>query len=142
MRIAIPMLIPLGTLRKRLSELPKDKEIITFCAISLRGYEASLILRNAGTLCRLIAQDSRQSSHSARPWRRNLSLTQQGPNIHFLKADRERHVSAFEKLGSTYRRRRIGAGILGLRWYSRVPSFSPCIQAAFERTHFPDTVSS
>jgi rhodanese-related sulfurtransferase len=28
--------------------LRKDKEIITFCAISLRGYEASLILRAAG----------------------------------------------------------------------------------------------
>jgi rhodanese-related sulfurtransferase len=35
-------------LRKRLAEIPKDKEIITFCAISLRGYEASLILRAAG----------------------------------------------------------------------------------------------
>ena len=42
------MLIPLGALRKKLAELPKDKEIITFCAISLRGYEASLILRAAG----------------------------------------------------------------------------------------------
>jgi rhodanese-related sulfurtransferase len=41
-------LIPLGMLRRRLSELPKDKEIITYCAISLRGYEASLILRSAG----------------------------------------------------------------------------------------------
>jgi NADPH-dependent 2,4-dienoyl-CoA reductase/sulfur reductase-like enzyme/rhodanese-related sulfurtransferase len=41
-------LIPLGVLRKRLAELPKDKEIITYCAISLRGYEASLILRAAG----------------------------------------------------------------------------------------------
>ncbi len=42
------ILIPLGVLRKRVSELPKDKEIITFCAISLRGYEASLILKSAG----------------------------------------------------------------------------------------------
>jgi NADPH-dependent 2,4-dienoyl-CoA reductase/sulfur reductase-like enzyme/rhodanese-related sulfurtransferase len=41
-------LIPLGALRKRLSELPKDKEIIAFCAVSLRGYEASLILKAAG----------------------------------------------------------------------------------------------
>jgi rhodanese-related sulfurtransferase len=41
-------LIPLGALRKRLSEIPRDKEIITYCAISLRGYEASLILRAAG----------------------------------------------------------------------------------------------
>lgn len=41
-------LIPLGALRKRLAEIPRDKEIITYCAISLRGYEASLILRAAG----------------------------------------------------------------------------------------------
>jgi len=41
-------LIPLGALRKRLAEIPWDKEIITYCAISLRGYEASLILRAAG----------------------------------------------------------------------------------------------
>lgn len=41
-------LIPLGALRRRLSEIPRDKEVITYCAISLRGYEASLILRAAG----------------------------------------------------------------------------------------------
>jgi len=41
-------LIPLGTLRGRLGELPSSKEIITFCKISLRGYEASLILKAAG----------------------------------------------------------------------------------------------
>ncbi|OPY62840.1 MAG: NADH peroxidase [Syntrophorhabdaceae bacterium PtaU1.Bin034] len=43
-------LIPLGMLRKRLNELPidKDKEIITYCKISLRGYEAALILESQG----------------------------------------------------------------------------------------------
>jgi rhodanese-related sulfurtransferase len=41
-------LIPLGALRKRCSEIPRDKEIVTYCAISLREYEASLILRAAG----------------------------------------------------------------------------------------------
>lgn len=41
-------LIPLGVLRERLDELPKDKEIITFCKISLRGYEAQNILDAAG----------------------------------------------------------------------------------------------
>lgn len=41
-------LIPLGALRGRLDELPKDKQIITFCKISLRGYEAALILKAAG----------------------------------------------------------------------------------------------
>lgn len=43
-------LIPLGQLRKRLEELPQDKniEIITWCKISLRGYEAALILQANG----------------------------------------------------------------------------------------------
>ena len=41
-------LIPLGALRGRLNELPKDKTIVAFCKISLRGYEAALILRHAG----------------------------------------------------------------------------------------------
>jgi NADPH-dependent 2,4-dienoyl-CoA reductase/sulfur reductase-like enzyme/rhodanese-related sulfurtransferase len=41
-------LIPLGMLREKLGELPKDKEIIAFCKISLRGYEAQKILDAAG----------------------------------------------------------------------------------------------
>lgn len=41
-------LIPLGSLRGRCDELPKDKEIVAFCKISLRGYEAALILKAAG----------------------------------------------------------------------------------------------
>jgi NADPH-dependent 2,4-dienoyl-CoA reductase/sulfur reductase-like enzyme/rhodanese-related sulfurtransferase len=43
-------LIPIGALRSRLSDLPADKnaEIICFCKISLRGYEAECILRAHG----------------------------------------------------------------------------------------------
>jgi NADPH-dependent 2,4-dienoyl-CoA reductase/sulfur reductase-like enzyme/rhodanese-related sulfurtransferase len=43
-------LIPIGLLRKRLNELPEDKnkEIITFCKISLRGYEAAVLLKAHG----------------------------------------------------------------------------------------------
>jgi len=41
-------LIPLGALRGRFDEIPKDKQIVTFCKISLRGYEAALILKAAG----------------------------------------------------------------------------------------------
>ncbi|MGA2265479.1 MAG: FAD-dependent oxidoreductase [Phycisphaerae bacterium] len=48
MRLPGSTLIPLGTLRGRLSELPKNKEIVTFCQISLRGYEAARILQGAG----------------------------------------------------------------------------------------------
>jgi pyruvate/2-oxoglutarate dehydrogenase complex dihydrolipoamide dehydrogenase (E3) component/rhodanese-related sulfurtransferase len=41
-------LIPLGALRSRLGELPKNKEIVAFCKHSLRGYEAARILQGAG----------------------------------------------------------------------------------------------
>ncbi|CUH97330.1 hypothetical protein P22_3457 [Propionispora sp. 2/2-37] len=40
--------IPLGQLRSRLAELNKDDEIVAFCKISLRGYEAEGILEGAG----------------------------------------------------------------------------------------------
>src|SRR5208283_5666323 len=36
--------IPLGELRNRCNELNKDDEIVAFCKISLRGYEAEGIL--------------------------------------------------------------------------------------------------
>jgi rhodanese-related sulfurtransferase len=50
MRIEDPRvkLIPLGKLRASLDQLPKEKEIIAFCKISLRGYEAQCILEGAG----------------------------------------------------------------------------------------------
>ena len=41
-------LLPLGKLRASLDKLPKDVEIIPFCKISLRGYEAQKILEGAG----------------------------------------------------------------------------------------------
>jgi rhodanese-related sulfurtransferase len=47
-RLPKAVLVPLGALRKRMSEIPKDKEIIAFCKVSLRGYEAALILKAAG----------------------------------------------------------------------------------------------
>ncbi|MCW1734848.1 FAD-dependent oxidoreductase [Anaerorudis cellulosivorans] len=51
MRLGIgEKLIPLGQLRKRLNELPEDKntEIIAWCKISLRGYEAARVLQAYG----------------------------------------------------------------------------------------------
>lgn len=51
MRLGIgEVLIPVGALRNRLSELPEDKskEIICFCKISLRGYEAASLLEANG----------------------------------------------------------------------------------------------
>lgn len=51
MRLGIgEVLIPLGALRNRLNDLPQDKtkEIICFCKISLRGYEAAGLLMAHG----------------------------------------------------------------------------------------------
>lgn len=51
MRLGIgETLIPLGALRKRLDEVPADKdaEIVCFCKISLRGYEGALVLEANG----------------------------------------------------------------------------------------------
>nr|MBP7324057.1 FAD-dependent oxidoreductase [Deltaproteobacteria bacterium] len=42
------VLVPLGKLRQDAGKLPMDKEIIAFCAISLRGYEAQRILEGKG----------------------------------------------------------------------------------------------
>jgi NADPH-dependent 2,4-dienoyl-CoA reductase/sulfur reductase-like enzyme/rhodanese-related sulfurtransferase len=44
------VLIPLGQLRNRINELPADKDmpVVTWCKISLRGYEASIILKANG----------------------------------------------------------------------------------------------
>ncbi|PIE70957.1 MAG: pyridine nucleotide-disulfide oxidoreductase [Deltaproteobacteria bacterium] len=41
-------LIPLGKLRSALADLPRDKEIVAYCKISLRGYEAERILVGEG----------------------------------------------------------------------------------------------
>ena len=51
MRLGIgEILVPLGALRKRLGELPADRqrEIVCYCKISLRGYEAALVLMANG----------------------------------------------------------------------------------------------
>lgn len=48
MRIEDAVNIPLGALRSRFDELDRSKPIVAFCKISLRGYEAALILKKAG----------------------------------------------------------------------------------------------
>lgn len=50
-RLPGTVLIPLGALRARLDELPREKEIVAFCKVSLRGYEAARILLGAGFRC-------------------------------------------------------------------------------------------
>ncbi len=44
--------IPLDSLRERLAELPKDKEILLYCRVGLRGYLAQRILAQHGYRCR------------------------------------------------------------------------------------------
>lgn len=40
--------IPFGALRGRMETLPRDKDIVTLCRLSIRGYEAALMLQAAG----------------------------------------------------------------------------------------------
>jgi len=44
--------IPIDDLRERLAELPKDKELLIFCQVGLRGYVACRILLQNGYRCR------------------------------------------------------------------------------------------
>ena len=44
--------IPLDELRERLDELPRDREILVYCQVGLRGYLASRILMQNGFRCR------------------------------------------------------------------------------------------
>jgi len=47
--------IPLGELRSRMEELPRDKEIIPYCAVGMRGYLAYRQLVQAGFKARSLA---------------------------------------------------------------------------------------
>ena len=40
--------IPLDSLRERISEVPKDRDVVLFCAVGLRGYVAQRILMGRG----------------------------------------------------------------------------------------------
>jgi NADPH-dependent 2,4-dienoyl-CoA reductase/sulfur reductase-like enzyme/peroxiredoxin family protein/rhodanese-related sulfurtransferase/TusA-related sulfurtransferase len=44
--------IPIDELRGRLGELPRDKEVLAFCQVGLRGYLACRILSQNGIACR------------------------------------------------------------------------------------------
>lgn len=44
--------VPLDDLRDRMEELPKEKELLVFCAVGLRGYLACRILSQNGFVCR------------------------------------------------------------------------------------------
>ncbi|MDN5347210.1 MAG: hypothetical protein PWP65_774 [Clostridia bacterium] len=40
--------IPLGNLRQRIGEIPRDREIVTICELGVRAYEAAIILQGEG----------------------------------------------------------------------------------------------
>ncbi|MBA4387473.1 MAG: CoA-disulfide reductase [Verrucomicrobia bacterium] len=44
--------IPVEDLRRRIGELPKDRELLVFCQVGLRGYLACRILSQNGLACR------------------------------------------------------------------------------------------
>lgn len=47
--------IPLSQLRERLGEIPQDRDVRTYCAVGIRGYLASRILRQRGIPARNIS---------------------------------------------------------------------------------------
>ncbi|OQY19947.1 MAG: pyridine nucleotide-disulfide oxidoreductase [Desulfobacteraceae bacterium 4572_35.1] len=47
-RISGATLIPLGALRNRLDEVPRDRLVAPFCKLSMRGFEAQIVLQQAG----------------------------------------------------------------------------------------------
>ncbi len=61
--------IPLGQLRKRLGELPKDKEILVFCQVGRRGYLATRILTQNGFRARNLSGG----------WKTYVAVTGGGP---------------------------------------------------------------
>lgn len=42
------VLIPLGELRGRMNEIPRDRDILIYCAVGIRGYAAERILKQKG----------------------------------------------------------------------------------------------
>jgi NADPH-dependent 2,4-dienoyl-CoA reductase/sulfur reductase-like enzyme/peroxiredoxin family protein/rhodanese-related sulfurtransferase/TusA-related sulfurtransferase len=56
--------IPLDELRHRLGELPKDKEVLVFCQVGLRGYLACRILSQNGIACRNLSGGYKTYGHA------------------------------------------------------------------------------
>jgi NADPH-dependent 2,4-dienoyl-CoA reductase/sulfur reductase-like enzyme/peroxiredoxin family protein/rhodanese-related sulfurtransferase/TusA-related sulfurtransferase len=56
--------IPLDELRDRIGELPKDKEVLAFCQVGLRGYLACRILSQNGIACRNLSGGYKTYAHA------------------------------------------------------------------------------
>ena len=74
-RIEAPQsrLLPLRELRRKLDELPKDAEIVTFCQTSVRAYQAQRILDGAGF------KDVKFMDGSIAAWPYELSTERKAP---------------------------------------------------------------
>ena len=70
--------IPLSKLRKRYTELPKDKEIWTYCAIGLRGYIATRFLSQKGYRVKNIAGGIKSEEKVIIKPQEESSLTKEG----------------------------------------------------------------
>ncbi len=56
--------ISLDELRSRLGEFPKDKEVLAFCQVGLRGYLACRILSQSGIACRNLSGGYKTYCHA------------------------------------------------------------------------------
>jgi NADPH-dependent 2,4-dienoyl-CoA reductase/sulfur reductase-like enzyme/rhodanese-related sulfurtransferase len=66
--------IPLDELRGRLGELPKDKEVLAFCQVGLRGYLACRILSQNSISCRNLTGGYKTYGHA-------MGLTSSKPRV-------------------------------------------------------------
>ncbi|ASG29258.1 CoA-disulfide reductase [Fusobacterium polymorphum] len=70
--------IPLSELRKRYTELPKDKEIWTYCAVGLRGYIATRFLSQKGYSVKNLAGGIKSEEKVIVNTQKESSLTKEG----------------------------------------------------------------
>ena len=70
--------IPLSELRKRYTELPKDKEIWTYCAVGLRGYITTRFLSQKGYRVKNLAGGIKSEEKVIVNTQKESSLTKEG----------------------------------------------------------------
>ena len=70
--------IPLSELRKRYTELPKDKEIWTYCAVGLRGYIVTRFLSQKGYRVKNLAGGIKSEEKVIVNTQKESSLTKEG----------------------------------------------------------------
>ena len=70
--------IPLSELRKRYTELPKDKEIWTYCVVGLRGYIATRFLSQKGYRVKNLAGGIKSEEKVIVNTQKESSLTKEG----------------------------------------------------------------